>query len=196
MTTKEKSSIAIIAMYWWRRDAPGSCCLAHSPQSKPIPANPVRSPWRKSGRARFTGALRRRRTLRPNRLASLPKRLANPKSKIEPCPSRPMNIVVGVTGGIAAYKAAEMVRSLQEHRLQVQVVMTRAAQEFVRPLTFAALTGQQGHHRHVFRRGPRAQSGLRGRTYRRGAVCRCLAAWPRPPPTFWLSSRTAWRTIF
>ena len=54
-----------------------------------------------------------------------------------------MTVVVGVTGGIAAYKAAEVVRALQERAHTVQVVMTAHAQEFVRPLTFAALTGQK-----------------------------------------------------
>src|SRR5881397_2407373 len=54
-----------------------------------------------------------------------------------------MKVVVGVTGGIAAYKAAEIVRLLQDCGITVQVIMTRAAQEFVRPLTFAALTGQK-----------------------------------------------------
>ncbi|MGH9522793.1 MAG: bifunctional phosphopantothenoylcysteine decarboxylase/phosphopantothenate--cysteine ligase CoaBC [Terriglobales bacterium] len=54
-----------------------------------------------------------------------------------------MKIVLGVTGGIAAYKAAEILRLLQDRGLEVQVVMTRAAQEFVRPLTFAALSGQK-----------------------------------------------------
>jgi len=54
-----------------------------------------------------------------------------------------MKIVLGVSGGIAAYKAAEIVRLLQERGIAVQVVMTRAAQEFVRPLTFAALTGEK-----------------------------------------------------
>ena len=54
-----------------------------------------------------------------------------------------MRIVVGVSGGIAAYKAAELVRALQERAHTVQVVMTAHAQEFVRPLTFAALTGQR-----------------------------------------------------
>lgn len=48
-----------------------------------------------------------------------------------------------MTGGVAAYKAAELVRRLQQEKLDVQVVMTRAAQEFVTPLTFAALTGQK-----------------------------------------------------
>jgi len=54
-----------------------------------------------------------------------------------------MKIALGVTGGIAAYKAAEIVRLLQEQGVRVQVVMTEAAQEFVRPLTFAALSGEK-----------------------------------------------------
>lgn len=54
-----------------------------------------------------------------------------------------MNIAFGVTGGIAAYKAAEILRLLQDRGVRSQVVMTRAAQEFVRPLTFAALSGQK-----------------------------------------------------
>jgi phosphopantothenoylcysteine decarboxylase / phosphopantothenate---cysteine ligase len=54
-----------------------------------------------------------------------------------------MRIALGVTGGVAAYKAAELVRRLQQEKLGVQVVMTRAAQEFVTPLTFAALTGEK-----------------------------------------------------
>ncbi len=54
-----------------------------------------------------------------------------------------MKIALGVTGGIAAYKAADIARRLQERDVRVQVVMTAAAQEFVRPLTFAALTGEK-----------------------------------------------------
>jgi len=54
-----------------------------------------------------------------------------------------MKVVLGVSGGIAVYKAAEVVRLLQEREIRVQVVMTRAAQEFVRPLTFAALSGEK-----------------------------------------------------
>ena len=54
-----------------------------------------------------------------------------------------MKIALGVSGGIAVYKAAEIVRLLQERGLRVQVVMTQAAQEFVRPLTFAALSGEK-----------------------------------------------------
>lgn len=54
-----------------------------------------------------------------------------------------MKIALGVSGGIAAYKSAEIVRLLQDRGVRVQVVMTRAAQEFVRPLTFAALSGEK-----------------------------------------------------
>ena len=54
-----------------------------------------------------------------------------------------MRITLGVTGGIAAYKSAELVRRLQDEGHTIQVVMTRAAREFVTPLTFAALSGQR-----------------------------------------------------
>jgi phosphopantothenoylcysteine decarboxylase / phosphopantothenate---cysteine ligase len=54
-----------------------------------------------------------------------------------------MKVALGVTGGIAAYKAAEIVRLLQDRGIHVQVIMTRAAQEFVRPLTFAGLSGEK-----------------------------------------------------
>jgi phosphopantothenoylcysteine decarboxylase/phosphopantothenate--cysteine ligase len=52
-------------------------------------------------------------------------------------------VTVGVSGGIAAYKAAELVRELQQHGVDVKVVMTRAAQEFIQPLTFSSLTGHK-----------------------------------------------------
>jgi len=54
-----------------------------------------------------------------------------------------MKILLGVCGGIAAYKVAELVRTLQQCAVDVQVAMTASAQEFVRPLTFAALTGKR-----------------------------------------------------
>src|SRR4029077_458947 len=54
-----------------------------------------------------------------------------------------MRITLGVTGGVAAYKSAELVRRLQTEGHTVQVVMTRAAREFITPLTFAALSGQK-----------------------------------------------------
>jgi phosphopantothenoylcysteine decarboxylase / phosphopantothenate---cysteine ligase len=54
-----------------------------------------------------------------------------------------MRVTVGVSGGIAAYKAAELVRELQRQTLEVHVVMTEAACKFVQPLTFAALSGHK-----------------------------------------------------
>ncbi len=54
-----------------------------------------------------------------------------------------MKVALGVSGGIAAYKAAEVLRLLQERDIRMQVIMTPAAQEFVRPLTFAALSGEK-----------------------------------------------------
>jgi phosphopantothenoylcysteine decarboxylase/phosphopantothenate--cysteine ligase len=53
-----------------------------------------------------------------------------------------VNIALGVGGGIAAYKAAELARALMTRGFTVNVVMTSAAEEFIRPLTFAALTGR------------------------------------------------------
>jgi len=60
-----------------------------------------------------------------------------------------MNVALGVGGGIAAYKAAELARALMERGFTVDVIMTRAAEEFIRPLTFAALTGRKVHT-HLF----------------------------------------------
>jgi phosphopantothenoylcysteine decarboxylase/phosphopantothenate--cysteine ligase len=54
-----------------------------------------------------------------------------------------MKILLGVTGGIAAYKAAELTRELQRRGAQVQVCMTASAERFITPLTFASLSGQQ-----------------------------------------------------
>jgi len=54
-----------------------------------------------------------------------------------------MRVTVGVSGGIAAYKAAELVRALQRQALEVHVVMTEAACRFVQPLTFSSLTGHR-----------------------------------------------------
>ena len=54
-----------------------------------------------------------------------------------------MNVVLGVGGGIAAYKSAELARALMERGMRVQVVMTDAAQRFITPLTFASLTGHK-----------------------------------------------------
>src|SRR5438093_12763994 len=52
-------------------------------------------------------------------------------------------VIIGVTGGIACYKAVELVRLLVKDSLAVQVIMTRAAMEFVTPLTFQTLSEKQ-----------------------------------------------------
>lgn len=54
-----------------------------------------------------------------------------------------MDVVLGVGGGIAAYKSAELARAMMERGLRVHVVMTQSAQQFITPLTFAALTGNK-----------------------------------------------------
>lgn len=54
-----------------------------------------------------------------------------------------MRVILGVGGGIAAYKSAELARALMERGAEVQVVLTSAAEEFIRPLTFAALTNRK-----------------------------------------------------
>ena len=54
-----------------------------------------------------------------------------------------MRVALGVTGGIAAYKAAELLRLLQDRGLDVQVVMTAGARNFITPLTFASLSGHK-----------------------------------------------------
>lgn len=66
-------------------------------------------------------------------------------------------IVLGVTGGIAAYKAAELVRQLCQRGAEVKVVMTDSAQAFVAPLTFQALSGQPVHT-HLL--DPAAEAGM------------------------------------
>jgi phosphopantothenoylcysteine decarboxylase/phosphopantothenate--cysteine ligase len=53
-----------------------------------------------------------------------------------------MRVLLGITGGVAAYKSAELVRALQLEAIDVQVAMTRSARRFITPLTFAALTGK------------------------------------------------------
>jgi len=57
--------------------------------------------------------------------------------------SEEIKILLGVTGGIAAYKAAEITRLLVKQKYQVKVVMTRTAEEFITPLTFETLTGEK-----------------------------------------------------
>ena len=66
-------------------------------------------------------------------------------------------VLLGVSGGIAAYKAADLVRRLRDLGAEVRVVMTAAAQAFVAPLTFQALSG---HEVHAELLDPRAEAGM------------------------------------
>ena len=66
-------------------------------------------------------------------------------------------IIVGVSGGIAAYKSAELVRRLQDAGAEVRVVMTPGAEEFIRPLTLQALSG---HPVHADLLDPEAEAGM------------------------------------
>lgn len=56
--------------------------------------------------------------------------------------AKPVRILLGVTGGVAAFKAADLARRLMEHGARVQVVMTDSATRFITPATFQALTGE------------------------------------------------------
>lgn len=67
------------------------------------------------------------------------------------------HILLGVTGGIAAYKSADLVRRLQDAGAEVQVVMTPAAQEFITPLTMQALSGNPVHTELL---DPEAEAGM------------------------------------
>ncbi|RLT96915.1 bifunctional phosphopantothenoylcysteine decarboxylase/phosphopantothenate--cysteine ligase CoaBC [Ketobacter sp.] len=73
----------------------------------------------------------------------------SPQQNIAPPDSRlalaNRRIVLGVTGGIAAYKSAELIRRLKDLGADVRVVMTPAAQEFITPLTLQALSGNPVH---------------------------------------------------
>ncbi|WP_299770297.1 bifunctional phosphopantothenoylcysteine decarboxylase/phosphopantothenate--cysteine ligase CoaBC [uncultured Pseudoteredinibacter sp.] len=66
-------------------------------------------------------------------------------------------ILVGITGGIAAYKSAELVRRLQDQGAEVRVVMTKAAMEFITPLTLQALSGNPVHTELL---DPEAEAGM------------------------------------
>lgn len=72
------------------------------------------------------------------------------------------NVLLGVSGGIAAYKAAELAREFRREGAEVRVLMTRAATEFVTPLTFEALTGKPVSIEMFARRTESALSGAAG----------------------------------
>ena len=67
------------------------------------------------------------------------------------------NIILAVTGGIAAYKSAIIVRRLKDYGFNVRVVMTHGAQAFITPLTFQALSGNPVHTELL---DPEAEAGM------------------------------------
>ena len=122
-----------------------------------------------------------------------------PHRRIACCPAR-SRVVLGVSGGIAAYKAAELCRALVREGIEVQAVLTRGAREFVSPLTFAVLSGREVFtevwgDRNRPRRRPRGARGLGGPSPRRardGAHDRPVRARPRrrlPDDVFPLAPR-------
>ncbi len=90
------------------------------------------------------------------------------------------HILLGVTGGIAAYKSADLVRRLRERGAEVQVVMTDGAREFVTPMTFQALSGRPVRT-DLWDPGRRGLDGA----YRTGPVGRSGADRAGGPPIFW-----------
>ena len=70
---------------------------------------------------------------------------------------RQKRVILGVSGGIAAYKSADLVRRLQDAGADVHVVMTAAAQQFITPLTMQALSGNPVHTELL---DPEAEAGM------------------------------------
>lgn len=79
---------------------------------------------------------------------------SSPRSLSQLCNKR---ILLGVTGGIAAYKAAELIREFRKAKAEVRVVMTSSAQEFITPLTLQALSGNPVHYSML---DPAAEAGM------------------------------------
>jgi len=86
------------------------------------------------------------------------------------------HILLGVTGGIAAYKSAELVRRLREQDAEVCVVMTAGAREFITPLTLQALSGQLVHTDLL---DPGTEAAMDILNWRAGRMC-CWSPRPRP----------------
>ena len=60
-------------------------------------------------------------------------------------------VVIGVTGGIAVYKALDVISALRKKDIEVHVIMTESASKFVNPLTFQSISQKYGCNRHVCR---------------------------------------------
>ena len=95
------------------------------------------------------------------------------------------HILLGVSGGIAAYKSAELVRLFKKQGAEVQVVMTKSAMQFVSPLTFQALSGNPVHSELLDANEENANQGARlqeikeeGKEQRRAFSPRWVATHP------------------
>ena len=96
-------------------------------------------------------------------------------------------IALGVTGGIAAYRAAELISLLKKEGAEVRAVMTEHACQFIAPMTLATLSGNPVHT-DLFARATRSRTSR----WPSGPTC----SWSRPPrPTRWPSSPSASPTI-
>ena len=93
-------------------------------------------------------------------------------------------IVLGVGGGIAAYKSAELIRRLRDQGAEVQVVMTAGGQEFITPLTLQALSGNPVHTELL---DPSAEAAMGHIELARWASSSASSMRPRPmSPQAWL----------
>ncbi len=97
-----------------------------------------------------------RKSLRRCYLSGVPGRCRNPRSRMTLSLAN-RQILLGITGGIAAYKSAELVRRLRDSGATVRVIMTPAATEFITPLTLQALSGNPVHTALL---DPEAEAGM------------------------------------
>ncbi len=73
--------------------------------------------------------------------------------------SEQKRVILGVTGSIAAYKSADILRGLKAKGFKVSVVMTKAARHFITPLTFSSLSGEKVYHR-MFEKNSDVSDGM------------------------------------
>ncbi len=100
------------------------------------------------------------------------------------------NIVLAVTGGIAAYKSAILVRRLKDYGFDVRVVMTHGAQAFITPLTFQALSGNPVHTELL---DPEAEAGMGHIELARWLIYYWLL---QQAVTHWLSLLMVWQMTY
>ncbi len=114
----------------WQAEGPvGPCAMAHRTIGRSLPPPPAQRAWPEEGKA------------------SLPETRANTTATLRAMSDLAgKHIVLGLTGGIACYKAAELCRALVKEGATVQVVMTEAAAQFITPVTMQALSNRPVFH--------------------------------------------------